>query len=805
MNEKVIRVLVVEDNQEDFEILRILFSKVKNVRYELENTVDLSAGLKSWKLCVHDIYLVDYKLGPESGLDFLRRAALEEACHAPIILLTGLGDYELDLEAMSLGAADFLNKNKLDADILERSIRYALDRKKSETERSRSAAIQKRTAEIQNAILNALPAHIALLDGEGIIVEVNDAWRKFAVENALQGPRFFIGENYLTVCEKAKGNDSDLALEAAQGIRQVMWRERGEFTLEYPCHSPDVIRWFQMIVTPIDGDKKKGVLVTHLNITVRKLAEKNLIEKDDLLTNAQRIARMGSWDLDLKNGRLAWSDETCEIFGIKPDQFEGTYQHFYSFILLEDRAAYESARTRVSEGYPTLDSEYRIRRPDGQVRWMDERANIEYDAQGKQTRRVGLVLDITERKRAEAIQKKQEEQIQVSQKMDAIGRLAGGVAHDFNNLLGVIGGNVEFLLEDIKKESPQWEELQEVQKAVHQGAELTKQLLVFGKKQVSQAQSVGLNELSVEMNKMFRRVLDASIDLSLRQEKELKFIQSDPGQMQQVILNLVLNAQDAMPRGGTLILETKNVEIGEFEDGRDDYLPPGNYVELDVTDTGMGMSPEVQQHIFEPFFTTKAGKGTGLGLASVYAIVKAWNGFIFVHSILGNGTTFCLFFPALGQGKKMEMKPIEPPLIPRGTETLLVAEDQEALRKVLVRTLEKLGYLVLQEGDGAEAVQKALDYRGTIDLLLTDAMMPKMNGKELADALRKTRPQIKVVFISGYPHEVLSQQGVLDLSIHLIQKPFELDALAARIRRILDEKGAGARLLMKGSSQFDAD
>jgi CheY-like chemotaxis protein len=304
-----------------------------------------------------------------------------------------------------------------------------------------------------------------------------------------------------------------------------------------------------------------------------------------------------------------------------------------------------------------------------------------------------------------------------------------------------------------------------------------------------------LNELSFEMNKMFKRVIDADIDLSIRQDKHLQYIQADPGQIQQVILNLVLNAQDAMPQGGKLIVETRNTKIGEFGDGRDDYLPPGRYVELDVTDTGTGMAPEVQQRIFEPFFTTKAGKGTGLGLASVYAIVKAWNGFIFVHSILGRGTTFSLFFPAIDQPEKIETKSVQQTLISRGTETLLVVEDEEALRKVLVRILEKQGYHVLQAGDGAEGVQIASDYAGAIDLLLTDAMMPKMNGKELAAELKRTRPQTKVIFISGYPHEVLSQQGVLDSSIQLIQKPFELDFLTGKIRNILDEKGILGKVL----------
>src|SRR5665213_2226486 len=615
MSEKMIRVLAVEDSLEDFEILRILFSKIKSCLYELKNARSLSEGLTEWRRGVHDVYLVDYKLGPDLGIDFLRQTNLEGAGNAPIILLTGFNNYELDVEAMKLGAADFLNKSKLHSDILERSIRYALDRKKDESRLSQLTAILRQTID---AVLGTD------LDGKVI------AWN--------------------------------------HGAEMIKIRDQ---TLE-------------------------GKSVSNYE-TVR-------MKKDGSLINV-----------------------SASVSPIK-------------------------------------------------------------DPQGKIIGVSAIIRDITEHK-------KQEEQIRLSQKMDAIGQLAGGVAHDFNNLLSVIGGNIELLMDELKTESTQREEFRDIQKAVQQGAELTKQLLVFGKKDISQPQAVNLNAVSGEMSKMFKRVLKSAISLSILQDKDLKSILADPGQIQQVILNLVLNAQDAMPKGGTLKVETKNVEVGEFEDGRDDCLPPGKYVQLNVTDTGMGMTPEVQKHIFEPFFTTKAGKGTGLGLASVYGIVKKWDGFIFVQSVPGNGTTFCLFFPILDQIEEIQINSRKQTPILMGSETLLVAEDQPFFRKVLVKTLEKYGYKVLQAGNGAEAVQKALVHPGAIDLLLTDVMMPHINGKELADELKRKRPQIKVVFISGYSHEVLAQQGALDAGIHLIQKPFELDFLVGQIRKILDEKAVAVPLL----------
>jgi two-component system, cell cycle sensor histidine kinase and response regulator CckA len=640
MSEKVIRILVVDDNREDFEILQILFSKVKHCLYELQNAANLSDGLKEWRRCVHDIYLVDYKLGPDSGLDFLRQAVQEEKCDAPIILLTGFIDYELDMEAMRLGAADFLNKSKLDSDILERSVRYALERKKAEAGRSQLAAILLQTVD---AVLGT--------DMEGKV---------------------------------------------------VTWNHGAEIMFGY---SPEEIIGKHVAILAPAGQKEQMLKIRELVVVGKSVPSYETVRKK-------------------KDGSLI--NVSSSISPIK-------------------------------------------------------------DLQGKVVGVSAILRDITEHK-------KQEEQLRLSQKMDAIGRLAGGVAHDFNNLLSVIGGNAEFLMHELGKDGAKKEEFEDIRKAVQQGAQLTKQLLVFGRKEVSQAEPVHLNAVSVEMNKLFKRVLNANIQFSVLQDKDLKYIHADPGQIQQIILNLVLNAQDAMPQGGVLKVETKNAAVGEFEDGRNDYLPPGNYVELDVTDTGTGMTPEIQQHIFEPFFTTKADKGTGLGLASVYSIVKKWDGFIFVHSLPGAGTTFCVFFPALDSVEKMEVKPQLSTLIPVGSETLLVVEDQEAFRKILVKTFEKQGYRVLSAGNGAEAFQKALEYTGTIDLLLTDVMMPHMNGKELAAGLKKVRPQIKVVFISGYPHEVLSQQGALDSSIHLIQKPFELDFLGGQIRAILDEKQIAALL-----------
>ncbi|HVZ79539.1 MAG TPA: PAS domain S-box protein [bacterium] len=410
------------------------------------------------------------------------------------------------------------------------------------------------------------------------------------------------------------------------------------------------------------------------------------------------------------------------------------------------------------------------------------------DSSGKMIGVSAIHRDISERKKSEESLRQHEEQLRQIEKMNAIGRLAGGVAHDFNNLLSVIGGNAEFLKSSLDAKSPNQEEVGEIQKAVQRGADLAKQLLVFGQKQVSQPQPVNLNEVSADMKKMLKRLIDANVELAIIQDPDLRPILADPGQIQQIILNLVINARDAMPQGGNLILETKRVPAEKLEAEGRPTLPVGDYVRFAVTDTGTGMSPEVQRHIFEPFFTTKANKGTGLGLATVYTLTRKWSGHIFVHSSPGIGTTFTLYFPAMVSVEGFEEKPKQATLIPVGSETILLAEDEDQVRKVLVRSLERYGYKVLPAANGLEAVKVAWDHKGDIDLLLTDTIMPKMNGRELMVELKKNRPKAKVIFISGYPKEVLSQQGILDAGIHLIQKPFELEDLVQHIRRVLDEK-----------------
>lgn len=396
----------------------------------------------------------------------------------------------------------------------------------------------------------------------------------------------------------------------------------------------------------------------------------------------------------------------------------------------------------------------------------------------------GILRDVTEQKKAEKAYRHQEAQLRVSQKMDAIGRLAGGVAHDFNNLLVVMRCNSEFLLDKITKKDTGWNELTEIQEAAQRGSELTRQFLAFSNKQVSNPVALNLNDIAIRMNNMLHRLIYDHIEMYLFQEKDIKSIQADPTQIEQVILNLVINARDAMPNGGHLLLETQNVKVGPGESkGK---VPEGNYVRLSVKDTGTGMSEEVQKHIFEPFFTTKGERGTGLGLATVYRIVREMGGHIIVQSELGVGTEFAIYFAASTATAAPAKAPLCLSLDTHGTEMVLVVEDDEPVRKILAKTLRGKGYRVLEASNGTEALQVAGAHAKPIDLLITDVMMPGMNGRDLAEKIVRERPHLKVLFISGYPHDVLSGNGGLPTGFLLLQKPFPAALLAQKIREILD-------------------
>jgi len=397
------------------------------------------------------------------------------------------------------------------------------------------------------------------------------------------------------------------------------------------------------------------------------------------------------------------------------------------------------------------------------------------------------IRDITQRKRAEEERKKLEAQLQVSQKMEAIGSLATGVAHDFNNLLSVILGQTELALQELREGDPLKDNLLEVKKAGERAAGLTRQLLAFGRKQLLQPVLLNLNQVAEGVEKMLRRILGEDIEFVQALTPDLGVVRADPGQMEQVLMNLVVNARDAMSEGGKLTIETSNVEINNADAALHVGLKPGNYVRVVVTDTGCGMDEQTKSQIFEPFFTTKEkGKGTGLGLSTVYGIVKQSGGNICVTSELGRGTSFTIHFPRQLSAKATSprLRAIQKP--DAGTETILIVEDEDAIRKVVTKSLEAVGYSVLSAATAGEALQIAALHAGTIHLLLTDVVMPRMSGRALAQELARMRPTVKILYMSGYADHAFLHDGVVDEGTHFIAKPFGGTDLARKVREVLD-------------------
>jgi PAS domain S-box-containing protein len=423
----------------------------------------------------------------------------------------------------------------------------------------------------------------------------------------------------------------------------------------------------------------------------------------------------------------------------------------------------------------------RLRHADSSWRWIDVQATI-IDRQGGRYI-VAVGRDITERTRLEA-------QLLAAQRMESIGRLAGGVAHDFNNLLTAIMGNLELALDTLPANHIVHEDLVEAQKATNRAADLTRQLLAFARKQPIETRIINVNDLIAEMDKLLRRLIGADIELITQPAPDLAPIKADSSQIEQVIVNLAVNARDAMPGGGKLTIETRNVEIDQDYVQLHIGVAAGMYVLLAISDTGTGMDAETQRQAFEPFFTTKPkGRGTGLGLATCYGIVKQHGGHISAYSEPGHGSTFRVYLPLAGEPLPAQEQRQQPPALPSGTETVLLAEDELAVRVLAARVLRERGYIVLEAGDGDEALRLAHEHStAPIDLLLTDVVMPRVGGRALVEQVSAIQPSIKVLYISGYADHAVIHHGRLDPGVEFLHKPFSPSTLARKVREVLDAR-----------------
>jgi two-component system cell cycle sensor histidine kinase/response regulator CckA len=524
-------------------------------------------------------------------------------------------------------------------------------------------------------------------------------------------------------------------------------------------------------------------LITCEDITQHMRFEETLRESEE----RYRTLFEGSRDavyITTREGRFVdFNQAFLDLFGYSKEELmvlhaQETYVHPV------DRYRF---RQEIEERGFVRDYEVNLRKKDGKEMDCLLTASVRRGNDGPILGYQGIIRDITERKRAEQEMKALEEQLRQSQKMEAIGRLAGGIAHDFNNLLTIIKGYSQLSLSELKEGHPLRENLEGIQKATDRATDLIRKILAFSRRQLMEMRVLDLNTLLMDLDKLLRRIIGEDIELVTVLAEDLGRVKVDPGQIEQVILNLSVNAKDAMPNGGKLTIETANAELDEAYARNHLSVISGRYVMLSVSDTGVGMSPEVRERIFEPFYTTKEkGKGTGLGLSTVYGIVKQSGGNIWVYSEPGQGTTFKIYLPREEEPLEEIREKVVKEEFPRGSETVLVVEDEEEVRKLAVRILQKQGYKVLEASQGNEALFICEQHEEPIHLLVTDVVMPGMSGRELSERLTSLRPEIKILYMSGHTNSAIVHHGVLEPGVNLLQKPFTPEALARKVREVLE-------------------
>lgn len=623
------------------------------------------------------------------------------------------------------------------------------------------------------ALLDLLPHFMAVRDREGRLVRVNRT-----VELALGRPRqSLVGRRHTDLLppELAEWYDRDDA-EVLAGGQPVVREEVFEY--------PDGPRSFRVNLLPVPGSggEPVGVLTLTEEITGQRHAEEavrageaSLGLHQRLLDEVQRLAGVGGWELDLATRRLFWTEGTYRIHDVDPERWEPTLEGLLEFFEPVHRERLVAAVNRAAESGVPFDLELELTTPAGNHRCVRAigRAAV---ADGLTGRLFGAVQDVTDRKAAEAALRESEALLQQSRTMEALGRMASGVAHDFNNIITVMVGSAANVMAAMHPGDPRRKEVDEIRKMGERASALTRQLLAFGRRQVLHPRTVDLNRVLEGSRGLLERLAGTGVHLEMELDPGLHPVRVDPTQVERVVSNLVVNARDAMPQGGRMWIRTRN--------GSD---PTGEWVELVVSDTGVGMTPEVRARLFEPFFSTKPdGKGTGLGLPTVYGIVHQSGGRMEVESEPGQGARIRVLLPRAEPGREDPVESLRVREPPSGEEPLiLLAEDEDAVRSMVERMLVRQGYRVAAFPDGESALEGA-EAMGPIALLLTDVVMPGMNGRQLFDALEERRPGLKVLYMSGYTDDLVLRAGVRSDGVPFLPKPFTSALLAERVRGAME-------------------
>ncbi len=721
-----------------------------------------------------DLVLLKVHLPDIDGLEVCRRIKADPQTHCiPLLLVSARSvSAEEQADGLASGANAYLIA-PVDPQLLVATVRALL--RSSQDEAGLRAAVRR-----WETTFNSIGHGVCLLDRDGSVTLANRAMAELVGRPVEE----IVGGRYDLIFSGVTAPPEGWPFERA---RTSLRRETAE------VQAGD--RWFHVTVDPSldENGKLAGAVRTLIEVTEQKRAQEERERLMRQLENerARLQAILGQMPAGVlivaaPSGELLLSNQQADriLRGAIPEAPD-RWHH-------SDGSQYSSDELPLSRslasGEVVTNEELELVRGDGsRVAVMISSAPIR-DHRGFIVAGVATLFDVTDRKQLE-------QQLRQAQKMDALGRVSGGIAHDFNNLLTIISGYAQMLVDTLKPGDPIRRDLEPIIEAADRAAGLTRQLLTFSRRQIVQPRLLDINRQVTRMNRMLHRVLGEDIELVTSLKSESHHIKSDPGQIEQVILNLAINSRDAMPQGGKLTIETAEIELGAGALDELRKLPPGRYIVLAVSDTGTGMDAETMSHLFEPFFTTKAkGKGTGLGLPTVYGIVKQNKGEIVVDSKPGAGTTVRIYFPvAEDDGKpRVEAAPRRP-ATRRGTETILLVEDEEEVRRLTRQMLVRQGYTVIEAGSGPEAVRIWRDRKDSIDMLLTDIVMPRMSGRELADKLKESRPELRVLFMSGYTDDVVARHGVKGSASSFIGKPFTSEALSRKVRSVLDEKTTRAR------------
>lgn len=640
------------------------------------------------------------------------------------------------------------------------------------TERKRAAETLRKSQEQLLSLVEQAPVSIAMLDREMRYIIASRSW----ITEFGRGQEKLAGMSHYDIYpdlpqEQKNIHQRGLAGEFLRNDEDLWVMADGQQ------------RWLRWAVQPWrDGNGTiGGIIISAEEITKHKLAEQSLRESEEKFRQLAENINEVFWMSDLAKKQVLYVSPAFEkIWGQSCEKLYAAPETWLDAVHPEDREHIaKAAREKQTTG--CYDEEYRIIRPDKQMRWIHDIAFPIRNAAGAVYRIVGTAEDITTRKTLE-------EQFRQAQKMESIGQLAGGVAHDFNNILAVIQMQSELLKSAQGTTPDQLEIINEIGTTVQRAASLTRQLLLFSRREVFQPREMDLSDSIANMTKMLRRILGEDIRMEFRLASQPMFVNADAGMMDQVLMNLTVNARDAMPNGGHLIIETSGVDIDEFAAAQSAQMRAGSFVRLSVSDSGCGIAPEILPRIFEPFFTTKdVGKGTGLGLATVFGIVHQHQGWINVYSEVGHGTTFRIYLPRLAKNGKAKVSDSPLASLPGGTETILLVEDDTSLRESVHKMLSRLGYRVLTASSGLKALDVWQQHHQEINLLLTDMVMPDgVNGKDLAQKISQENPKLKIIFMSGYSADVAGKDFPLKEGENFLTKPFRVINLAQTLRKVLD-------------------